>query len=602
VKNHRSLVWLLALAAMVGIVPSTAHAEKQPWSERAAKSAMERWPEVQRVQGSERQAWSCELGALLEGMEAVWLNTADPRYFNYIRNSVDRFVSADGSLPASMVEEDPLGHMALGRQLLLLYGVTQDRRYMTAATQLYKEFAQPPRYASGGMGRDEKDSSAVQRCGLYMAEPFHAGYAATFHRPEAFSDIAHRLLLTDEDGRDAKSGIARQLQARDMGWQMRALVDTLASYPEGDAGRRLLRGQLERDAAVVARRQDAATGLWHRTLNISGAKGNDPDASATCLIIYALARGVREGDLPSRYLANAQRGYQGILSHFIQPGSDNAVPPTGTMKDAGAFLLASVEMENLPNAKLGRGDTVLLDAWFNSQKRPDAFGEQVLFHYKWNDLSNSGYSLFGHIFNDFGAQTKTLSGAPSLAALRHAQVYIIVSPDIPVKNPNPHYVRPEDAAQIAAWVKSGGVLVMMENDPANADLDHLNLLAELFGIHYNNVLRNRVDGDKFEMGKVPIEVGGLVFHDAHTAFMKETCTVAVKSPAVALLRDRGDILMATAKYGQGTVFAAVDPWLYNEYTDGRKLPAEYDNYAAGKELVRWILEQVPRQPANQPRR
>jgi unsaturated rhamnogalacturonyl hydrolase len=84
--------------------------------------------------------------------------------------------------------------------------------------------------------------------------------------------------------------------------------------------------------------------------------------------------------------------------------------------------------------------------------------------------------------------------------------------------------------------------------------------------------------------------------------MKETCTVAVKSPAVALLRDRGDILMATAKYGQGTVFAAVDPWLYNEYTDGRKLPAEYDNYAAGKELVRWILEHVPRQPANQPRR
>jgi unsaturated rhamnogalacturonyl hydrolase len=35
-----------------------------------------------------------------------------------------------------------------------------------------------------------------------------------------------------------------------------------------------------------------------------------------------------------------------------------------------------------------------------------------------------------------------------------------------------------------------------------------------------------------------------------------------------------------------------DPWLYNEYTDGRKLPPMYDNYAAGKELVRWVLEQV----------
>ena len=76
--------------------------------------------------------------------------------------------------------------------------------------------------------------------------------------------------------------------------------------------------------------------------------------------------------------------------------------------------------------------------------------------------------------------------------------------------------------------------------------------------------------------------------------MKEICTISVKSPAVSELVDRGDILMATSKYGKGTVFATVDPWLYNEYTDGRKLPAEYDNYAAGKELARWILNQVPR--------
>ncbi len=99
------------------------------------------------------------------------------------------------------------------------------------------------------------------------------------------------------------------------------------------------------------------------------------------------------------------------------------------------------------------------------------------------------------------------------------------------------------------------------------------------------------------MGKVSIQGGGPVFHDPHTAYMKEICTISVKSTVIELLRDRGDILMATAKYDKGTVFATVDPWLYNEYTDGRKLPAEYDNYAAGKELVRWILAQTPHSPA-----
>jgi unsaturated rhamnogalacturonyl hydrolase len=153
----------------------------------------------------------------------------------------------------------------------------------------------------------------------------------------------------------------------------------------------------------------------------------------------------------------------------------------------------------------------------------------------------------------------------------------------------------EEAEQVASWVRGGGVLVMMENDPGNADLEHFNLLAEKFGIHYNNVLRNTVTGNNFDMGKLSLAGGGPIFHEAHTIYMKEICTITVKSPAVAQLVDHGDVLMATATYGRGTVFATVDPWLYNEYTDGRKLPAEYDNFGAGKEFVRWILTQTPRQ-------
>ena len=87
-------------------------------------------------------------------------------------------------------------------------------------------------------------------------------------------------------------------------------------------------------------------------------------------------------------------------------------------KGVGAFLLASVEMENATNAKLGSDKTILLDAWYNSQTRPDSTGQLVYFHYKWNDLSNSGYSLLGHIINNFGAETSTLYTAPTLASLQ----------------------------------------------------------------------------------------------------------------------------------------------------------------------------------------
>ena len=641
-KNRRSLVWFVLLAGMAGKSLCAAPAAELPWSQRAANAAIERWPDGHFAPAGAKWAWNYELGTLLEGVDTVWLNTADPLYYNYIKSSVDKFVTPDGSILTWKVEENQLDNILLGRQLLLLYGVTQDPRYAKAATLLYQQLLHQPRTASGGFWHKQRYPNQMWLDGLYMAEPFYAEYAATFHHPEAFEDITHQFVLMDEHARDAKTsllyhgwdeskqerwankqtGLSSQFWARAMGWYMMALVDTLSYYPEGDPGRKLLIEQLNRDASALARYQDRATGLWYQVLDKGAAKGNYLESSASCMFVYALAKGVRRGYLPQSYLANAERGYKGILSRFIETGADGLVSLTGTVKGAGlggdpyrdgsyeyyigekiatndpkgvgAFLLASAEMENVANVKLGRGKTVLLDGWFSSQKRPDAFGQQVSFHYKWNDESESGYSLLGHIFGNFGAETKTLYSAPTLADLHQAQVYIVVSPDIPIKNPNPNYVQPQDSAQIAEWVKAGGVLMILANDPANTDLEHLNLVTDRFGIHLNSVLRKHVLEHSWEMGKIAIPGGGPIFRDPHTLYMKDVCNLSVQPPAVSEFQDNEGILMASAKYGKGTVFVTVDPWLYNEYTDGRKLPAEYDNYAGGKELARWILGQVPR--------
>jgi unsaturated rhamnogalacturonyl hydrolase len=644
-KRALNLVWLMLLAGMVGGSVSIAYGQERPWSQRAANAAIERWPDGRFVPAGQHWVWNYELGTLLRGMDAVWFNTADARYYKYIKSSVDQFVGVDGSIPTFNAEENQLDSILLGRQLLLLYGVTRDPRYAKAATLLYEQLMHQPRTASGGFWHKQRYPNQMWLDGLYMAEPFYAEYAATFHHPEAFSDITHQFVLIDEHTRDEKTGLlyhgwdeskkerwadketghSPELWARAMGWAMMALVDTISYYPEQDAGRKVLMAELDRDAAAVARYQDGETGLWYQVMDKAGAKGNYLESSASCMFVYALAKGVRLGYLPQSYLANAERGYKGIIGHFIQtgqPGQGDSVSLTGTVKvgglggdpyrdgsyayyigekvvtddpkGVGAFLLASMEMENAKSAKLGRGDTVLVDAWFNSQKRVDAFGQQDYFHYKWNDESNDGYSLLGHIVHNFGAQTKTLYTEPTVAALDQAQVYIIASPDTLAKNPNPHYVNPEDGAQIAEWVKGGGVLFILANDPANTDLEHFNLIADRFGIHFNSVLRKHVIGDAHEMGKLIVPGGGPIFHDPHTLFMKDVCNISVRSPAVSAFQDDEGILMATAKYGKGTVFATVDPWLYNEYTDGRKLAEPYDNFAAGKELMRWILAQVPR--------
>src|SRR3984885_16071928 len=236
----------------------------------------------------------------------------------------------------------------------------------------------------------------------------------------------------------------------------------------------------------------------------------------------------------------------------------------------------------------------VVDAWFNSQQRTNAAGQLEYFHYKWNDDSNSGFSLVGDVFHKDGVSTDTLYTAPTIANLKGAQIYIIVSPDIPSKNPQPHYLQPEDARQVAAWVQAGGVLVLMANDPANGEIEHLDQLADVFGIHFNPVLSHHVIGKAHDTGRIAVAGGGPLFHYPHTLFMKDTCTISVKGAAASLLEDRGDILMASAKYVKGSVFALADPWVYNEYTNGQNLPPEYDNLAGAVELVHWLKEQVPR--------
>lgn len=536
---------LALLAAAIGFAP----AQQLSASHRAALAAVERWPA-----GATITAQGNEPDLLLAGLDAVWQNTVARRLILSVESAVDLRLGAGGSQAALSAFASQSGVASEGSLLLRLYGVTQDRRYFHAATDIYQQLmasAQPP---AGQL-------------------PFLAEYAATFHHPEAFASLTAQLTNAGGQG-----------STRVLAWKLWALADSLPFYAADDPGRARLLAALAHEAQIAASTQDASTGLWLKDAPHAAAQVKSTDFVSSGLIVYALARSVRLGYLHERNLAPAARAYKTLLGR-----ANSLADPQQT----GAFLLAASEMDNAQNAHIGRGQTVVVDGWFNSQMHADPTGRQIYFHYKWDDQSNNGFSLLGRIIHNFGAQTGTLYVAPTAANLRGTQVYIVVSPDIPSKNPHPHYIQAEDGAQIADWVRAGGVLVLLANDPANTDLDGMNRIAEHFGMHFNNVLLKHVIGDQYAMGKISVAAGGAIFRQPHALFMKDVSSIAVKSPAVSVLREEGNTWMAVAHYGKGTVYANVDPWLYNEYTDGRKLPAEYDNYAGGAELVRWLLEQAP---------
>lgn len=623
-------------ACILTVLLTGSAAIAQAQSAAMATTIMHKWKDA----ASSPPNWTYDHGVVLEGIAGLWLNTGNAKYFSYVQQSIDNYLDDAGNIRTYKQQDYNIDNVKNGTLLLLLYKVTGKQKYKAAADRLREQLRTQPRTGDGGFWHKKRYPYQMWLDGLYMGEPFYAQYAALFHEDTAFNDITRQFVLMEKHARDARTGLlyhgwdeSREQQwadkttgrspnfwGRAMGWYGMALVDVLDYFPAHHKGRDTLIAILNRYAAAVKKYQDPASGCWYQVLDKGKEKGNYLEASGSCMFVYALEKGVRKGYLPATYRQTAQKGFAGIQQQFIRPAGEGGVNLEGVCsvaglgghpyrdgsfayyisekvvvndpKGVGAYIMAANEMEMLPNLDKGKGLTVTLDQYFNNEWRKDVTGRMERFHYIWSETDNNGYSLFGHLFNRYGVTTDTLSEAPTAANLRHSNIYIIVDPDTQKETAQPHYMTAAAASALYNWVKAGGVLVIMENDSSNAELQHINLLSERFGIHFNEDSRNRVQGRQFEQGALQIPAGHAIFTHTKKVYIKELSSMRVKAPAAAVYKDGDHVLMSVAKVGKGTVFAVGDPWFYNEYLDGRKLPAEYENYQAATDLVSWLIKQA----------
>jgi len=117
-------------------------------------------------------------------------------------------------------------------------------------------------------------------------------------------------------------------------------------------------------------------------------------------------------------------------------------------------------------------------------------------------------------------------------------------------------------------------------------------LAEHFGIHFNEDSRNDVVGKNYDEGAFTNLPDVPIFDRVRKIFLKGISTLQINDPAVAELTDSHDVIMASCHFGKGFVFAVGDPWFYNEYMDHRKLPGEFDNSRAARNLFEWLLSKA----------
>jgi unsaturated rhamnogalacturonyl hydrolase len=114
-----------------------------------------------------------------------------------------------------------------------------------------------------------------------------------------------------------------------------ALVDVLDFFPKSNPKRKDLINILQETSAALLKYKDENTGLWYQVLDKGGKEGNFLEASASCMFVYAFAKGSNRGYLNKKYYQIAGDSYKGIIKNFISVNDSGLVNILHTCSGAG---------------------------------------------------------------------------------------------------------------------------------------------------------------------------------------------------------------------------------------------------------------------------
>lgn len=366
-----------------------------PWSQRMTESIIKRNPESWMTDFRKTPRWSYTHGLVLLAIQKVHKKTGDQRYFDYVKAYADTMITADGKIKNYEIEEYNIDHINPGKILFELHANTKDSRYEKVIHTLRRQLQWQPRTTDGGYWHKLKYTYQMWLDGVYMGEPFYAQYALKYNHPEAFDDIAKQFILIEKHTRNDKTGLlhhgwdesrlqrwsnpetgkSAEIWGRAVGWYAMALVDVLDFFPEDHEKRDEIIAILQRLAEAVTKVQDEKTGVWWQVMDRPNEKGNYLEATVSCMLSYALIKGVNNGYLDKKYQSVARKAYDGVIENFIEVKEEGdasihkccAVAGLGgkpyrdgsydyyinerivsnDTKATGPFILASLEFESL---------------------------------------------------------------------------------------------------------------------------------------------------------------------------------------------------------------------------------------------------------------
>jgi unsaturated rhamnogalacturonyl hydrolase len=299
--------------------------------------------------------WHYETGLILLSLWKLAAKTGDADLRGYVESCAEGLVASDGMIHGYSVEEFNLDQVNTGKILLEMAAETSDGRWEIASRTLRGQLALQPRTAAGGFWHKKIYPNQMWLDGLYMHSPFSVRWGLEHGDGELVDDACDQLVLVESKTQDPLTGLLRhawdesrlQLWAdpasgrsphawgRAMGWYAMALVDCLELLPRRHPKRPAVTALLERTAATILRYRDAEQGLWLQVLDQAGRPGNYFESSASAMFCYALAKGVRLGDLAPSCRESAESAFAALASSRLSLDDYGNAHLSGVCKVAG---------------------------------------------------------------------------------------------------------------------------------------------------------------------------------------------------------------------------------------------------------------------------
>jgi unsaturated rhamnogalacturonyl hydrolase len=326
------------------------------WSIKIVESVIAHFPDTIAYAGiSKSKRWDYERGVLLEGIWQVYKATGNKEYLAYIKKNIDQFIDDDGTIKTYDYSTFNIDNIPTGRQLLALYNITAEKKYKIAADTLRKQLANQPRTNEGGFWHKKIYPYQMWLDGLYMGEPFYAEYAKMFNEPADFDDIVNQFIWIEKHTRDPKTGLlyhawdeskkqkwadtltgqSPHFWGRAIGWYAWALVDVLDYIPQDHPRRVEIIAILQRLSEALLKFREQKSGLWYQVVDQGSRAGNYLEASASCMFVYAYAKGANKGYLDKSYFNVAQQSFQSVIDSMVTVDEKGIISLHHTCQGAG---------------------------------------------------------------------------------------------------------------------------------------------------------------------------------------------------------------------------------------------------------------------------